>query len=106
MGGFIVLKTIERHPDRLLSGVICAAGWGVVDDKHRALFVEIVRAIEERRAFDPIIHWLDRNKLEGEGFKTVKNNKKLDMTRGIKIVSSQLKDSEWKSKVLEIQVNK
>lgn len=62
MGGFIVLKTIERHPERLLSGVICAAGWGELDEKHRALFQEIVRAIEEHRNFDPITHWLDINK--------------------------------------------
>jgi pimeloyl-ACP methyl ester carboxylesterase len=62
MGGFIVLKTIERHPDRLLSGVICAAGWGVLNDEHRALFAEIVRAIEKDRSFDPITHWIDMNK--------------------------------------------
>ena len=62
MGGFIVLKTIERHPDRLLSGVICAAGWGELDERHRALFQEIVRSIEEHRNFDPITHWLDINK--------------------------------------------
>ncbi len=62
MGGFIVLKTIERHPDRLLSGVICAAGWGVLDEKNIALFREIVRAIEEGRNFDPITHWLDKDR--------------------------------------------
>lgn len=62
MGGFITLKTIARHPDRLLSGIICAAGWGVLDDETRALFESIVRSIDEKRAFDPITHWLDPNK--------------------------------------------
>ena len=59
MGGFIVLKTIERHPDRLLSGVICAAGWGAMSEEHRRLFQEIVDSVEQRRNFDPITHWLD-----------------------------------------------
>jgi len=62
MGGFITLKTIIRHPDRLLSGVICAAGWGVIDEHYRALFSEIVDAIEQRRVFDPITHWLEPGK--------------------------------------------
>jgi hypothetical protein len=50
------------------------------------------------------VDWLDRNKLEGDGFKTVKDCEKLGMTRGLKLTSSQMKSSEWKSKVLEIQV--
>lgn len=62
MGGFITLKTIERHPDRLLSGIICAAGWSTLDDEIMALFTEIVTAMEERKVFDPITHWLDPNK--------------------------------------------
>jgi pimeloyl-ACP methyl ester carboxylesterase len=62
MGGFIVLKTIERHPDRLLSGVICAAGWGLLDEGKRDLFQKIVRDIETKQGFDPITHWLDKNK--------------------------------------------
>jgi pimeloyl-ACP methyl ester carboxylesterase len=62
MGGFIVLKTIERHPDRLLSGIIGAAGWGVIDGEYGALIREIQCSIEERRNFDPITHWLDGKK--------------------------------------------
>ena len=62
MGGFITLKTIQRHPDRLLSGIICAAGWSTLDDEILALFTEIVSAMEDRKAFDPITHWLDPNK--------------------------------------------
>jgi len=62
MGGFITLKTIARHPDRLLSGIICAAGWGVLDEETQTLFESIVKSIEEKRAFDPITHWLEPNK--------------------------------------------
>ncbi len=62
MGGFIVLKTIERHPDRMLSGVIGAAGWGALDEGNRNLLQEIMCAIEENGKFDPITHWLAPNK--------------------------------------------
>lgn len=65
MGGFIVLKTVERHPSRLLGAVIGAAGWDELDDDKRALFREIVAAIEERGVFDPITHWLDPGKKAG-----------------------------------------
>lgn len=61
MGGFITLKTIARHPERLLSGVVCAAGWGVLDEETTTLFQDIVAGIE-RGVFDPITHWLDPNK--------------------------------------------
>lgn len=62
MGGFITLKTITRHPDRLLSGIVCGAGWGVLDEETRALFDDIVKALDERRSFDPITHWLEPSK--------------------------------------------
>lgn len=62
MGGFITLKTIERHPDRLLSGVVCAAGWGVLDEETQSLFNAIVEGIEKHRIFDPITDWLDPKK--------------------------------------------
>lgn len=62
MGGFIVLKTMARHPDRLLSGVIGAAGWGSLDEGYQRLLQDITHAIEEHRNIDPITHWLARNK--------------------------------------------
>ena len=62
LGGFVTLKIITRHPDRLLSGIVCAAGWDELDEKNRALFGEIVAAIEQRRVFDPITDWLDPGK--------------------------------------------
>ncbi len=62
MGGFIVLKTVERHPDRLLSGVIGAAGWGLLDETYLNLIQEIIAAMDTRRSFDPLTDWLDENK--------------------------------------------
>ncbi len=62
MGGFIVLKTVERHPGRLLSGIIGAAGWGFLDESYQGLLQEIRDTIEQHRRFDPLTHWLDLNK--------------------------------------------
>ena len=62
MGGFIVLKTVERHPDRLLSAVIGAAGWSVLDERYQTLIGEIASAIEQHRRVDPITHWLHHTK--------------------------------------------
>jgi pimeloyl-ACP methyl ester carboxylesterase len=41
MGGFIVLKMVALHPDRILSAAPCAAGWEQDDQKGRA-FAEAV----------------------------------------------------------------
>ncbi len=48
--------------------------------------------------------WLDRKKLTGEGFWSVKENEKYNMARGFKVTATKLKSSEWESKVLEIDI--
>lgn len=50
------------------------------------------------------VAWLDRTKLEGEGFRTVKESERLLTTRGLKLTSTGLKASAWKSQVIEIDV--
>lgn len=62
MGGFITLKAITRHPERFHSGIICAAGWGVLDEANVALFAKVVEAIEQNRRFDPLTSWLEPSK--------------------------------------------
>lgn len=62
MGGFITMKTIERHPERLLSGIVCGAGWSELNEEILALFKEIVTAMEQRRSVAPITHWLEVKK--------------------------------------------
>ncbi len=52
------------------------------------------------------VDWLDRRKLSGEGFWTVKENEKYNLSRGFKITTTKLKRAEWESKVLEIDVIK
>lgn len=52
------------------------------------------------------VDWLDRKKLTGEGFWTVKENEKFYMSRGFKVKATKLKRAAWESKVLEIDIEK
>lgn len=52
------------------------------------------------------VDWLDRKKLTGEGFWTVKENEKLNITRGFKVKTTELKRAEWESRILEIDVKR
>ena len=52
------------------------------------------------------VSWLDRKKLTGNGFWTVREYERYNLTRGFKITSTKLKKSDWESKVLEIDVVK
>lgn len=50
--------------------------------------------------------WLDPKKLEGEGFKTVKDGERWMAARGFKVVATGLKQTQWESKVIEVEVVK
>jgi hypothetical protein len=50
------------------------------------------------------VQWLDRKKLEGQGFWTVKKKEKLAMSRGFRVVSTSLGRDEWESRGIEIEV--
>ena len=52
------------------------------------------------------VDWLDKDKLTGDGFKTVKEGEKFAVARSVTIRSKQLKNNEWKSLVLTIEVGK
>jgi hypothetical protein len=52
------------------------------------------------------VDWLDRKKLTGEGFWTVKQNEKLATARGFAVTATTLKRTEWESVIIEIAVEK
>lgn len=52
------------------------------------------------------VGWLDRKKLTGEGFWTVKKKEKISMTRGFKITATKLKRRDWESLSIDIDVYK
>jgi len=50
--------------------------------------------------------WLDRSKLEGDGFWTVKGNERYMASRGLSITATGLNRAQWESAVIEIEVVK
>ncbi len=50
------------------------------------------------------VDWLDRKKLTGEGFWTVKQNERLATARGFAVTATKLKRTEWESVIIEIAV--
>lgn len=61
MGGFITLRFITMHPERVLSAAICASGWSTLDEENLALMDDIVKHMEQKK-LDPVVHWLDHTK--------------------------------------------
>ena len=52
------------------------------------------------------VDWLDKDKLSGDGFKTVKDGEKFTSSRSVTIQSRQLRKNEWESIDLTIDVEK
>lgn len=54
MGGFVTLKLIAMHPERLLSAAPCGAGWEQVTDENMAFGEAVAKALETRAGFGPL----------------------------------------------------
>ena len=52
------------------------------------------------------VDWLSREKLTGDGFKTVKDGEKFAASRAVTVKSRQLRKDEWESLELIINVAK
>lgn len=59
MGGFITLKLVTLHPERLSSAAPCGAGWGVTDEKSLALLDGVAQSLIDGKGFGPLITHLD-----------------------------------------------
>ena len=55
LGGFITLKALEEHPDRLLSAAPCGAGWERRDAEGLRRLEAIADAIESRGDYGPLL---------------------------------------------------
>lgn len=73
LGGFITMKLLTEHPERLLSAAPCAAGWARVDDK-RELLAELATSLEEGRGFMPLARHLEPEGKEPAWFKVALMN--------------------------------
>lgn len=59
MGGFITLKLLEMHPERLLSAAPCGIGWQEPTPENLALLEQIATALEQERSFAPLLRHLE-----------------------------------------------
>lgn len=59
MGGFITMKLLTAHPERIISAAPCGAGWPREDPERRALLEELVASIASGNGISPLIRALD-----------------------------------------------
>lgn len=59
LGGFIALRLMASHPDRLCSAVICAAGWERREGEHMRQLEEAANTLESGEGFRMILRSLD-----------------------------------------------
>lgn len=59
MGGFITMKLISKHPDRIISAVVGGAGWNREGDERMDFVEELATSLEEGRGITPLIRRLN-----------------------------------------------
>ncbi len=59
LGGYITLKLMTMHPDRLISAAPCAAGWERREGENMRRLGEMADGLEHGEGFKPILRALD-----------------------------------------------
>ncbi|HPO12138.1 MAG TPA: alpha/beta hydrolase [Candidatus Hydrogenedentes bacterium] len=59
LGGYITLKLMMMHPDRIISAAPCAAGWERGDGENMRRIGEMADRLERGEGFKPILRALD-----------------------------------------------
>jgi len=59
MGGFIVVKLITMHPERLLSAAPCGAGWTARPEKDLAFLDQVADDLDQGKGFDRLLAFLE-----------------------------------------------
>lgn len=55
MGGYITLKFVISHPDRVLSAAPCGAGWEELTEENYAFGEAVARSLEQREGSGPLL---------------------------------------------------
>lgn len=58
MGGFIVIKLLTMHPERLLSAAPCGAGWAANPEKDLAFLDQIADDLDHGKGFEQLLAFL------------------------------------------------
>ncbi|MBN8216420.1 MAG: DUF4384 domain-containing protein [Spirochaetes bacterium] len=103
-GDVVVLYPNDLTPDHKVAAGVAYAIPGAKDTFEITVSEPIGRDTVVAFFTEAKVPWLDRVKLEGEGFRTVKESERLLATRGLKITATGLKAAAWKSQVIEIDV--
>lgn len=69
MGGFLTMKLLIEHPERIISAMPCGAGWPRIDEESTSTIDRIASGLENEGTFAPLLEHLtpldsDVNKLE------------------------------------------
>ncbi len=59
LGGFITLKLVAAHPERVLSAAVCAAGWIRPTEENLALVQMVKEGLEHGQGILPLMNELD-----------------------------------------------
>jgi pimeloyl-ACP methyl ester carboxylesterase len=62
MGGFVALKLLETHPDRLLSATACASGWEKPEGASMLTLEAVRAALAKNRDISPLMRSLGLDK--------------------------------------------
>jgi len=58
MGGFVTLNLLDRYPDRLLSAVVCGAGW-MSPAEHMGVLDELADSLSAGDGFGPLLRFIE-----------------------------------------------
>ncbi len=53
-GGFVTVKLVAMHPERILSAAVCGAGWEQPSDANQAFAEAVAKALESGSGFGPL----------------------------------------------------
>ncbi len=59
MGGFVALHLLATHPERFLSGAVCAAGWERPEGERMKELLDVAEAFDAGEGFRPLFKKLD-----------------------------------------------
>ena len=108
MGGFITMKMLTLHPDRMITAVLGGAGWMQEGDGMGDLGEELAKSLEEGRGFGPLIEGLTPEGQPGPTEEEIQNiNALLTFTNDTKALAAAIRGmAELAVEEKELKANK
>lgn len=107
MGGFITLKFLTLHPDRLLSAAPCAAGWEKDTESGRERIERLAVSLESGNGYGPLFEMLEPGGKAPSALKVAGINAALNQMNDAKIMSKVIRGMEaFQVTEAELRANK